>query len=205
MQAKNEASKPTITEEEIAHRNALFHKYIEPNLKSIYSLCKRYSYSKHTVDENYSYVLENFLKGICTYNPNLPLHTWIHIVAKRHILAVEKRRRKHELQFISEDDMGWSDIGQWDAEEVSYKAMDETNYHLHYSDDVLRELKRLPAIYRDAILLQESGYSLKEIMEKEFAKGSLQVKNLETVKTRLFAAKQKLKTKLTRDGERKSC
>ena len=58
-------------------------------------------------------------------------------------------------------------------------------------------------IHRDAWILQQAGYSLKEIAEIENKKGTLKSRNIETVKSRLFFARQFLRKNLTRDGKRK--
>ena len=78
------------------------------------------------------------------------------------------------------------------------------NYRELYNDEILSVLDEMKPIHRDAFLLQEAGYSLKEIVEIEHRKGTLKSKNIETVKSRLFLARQYLKKHLTRDGKRVS-
>ena len=77
------------------------------------------------------------------------------------------------------------------------------NYRELYSDDILAVLDSMKPIHKDALLLQEAGYSLKEIADIEYDKGTLKYRNIETVKSRLFLARQYLKKYLTRDGKRK--
>lgn len=75
------------------------------------------------------------------------------------------------------------------------------NYQELYSDDVLAALKQLKPQYRSALLYQQAGYKLKEIAEIEYRNGALESRNIETVKSRLFLARQQLQQLLTRDGK----
>ena len=72
-----------------------------------------------------------------------------------------------------------------------------------YNDDILWALDRLKPIYREALLLQQAGYKLGEIMEITYNNGTLQTRNVETVKSRIFLAKTQLRKLLTRDGEKR--
>jgi DNA-directed RNA polymerase specialized sigma24 family protein len=72
-----------------------------------------------------------------------------------------------------------------------------------YSDDILEALNRLKPIYREALLLQQAGYRLNEIMEISFRNGNLKTRNIETVKSRLFLAKQQMRRLIDRNGERR--
>ena len=65
----------------------------------------------------------------------------------------------------------------------------------------VRALSSLPKTHRDAFLLQQCGYSLKEIAAMEVEKGTLTYENIETIKRRVFNARKILREKLTRDGE----
>lgn len=75
------------------------------------------------------------------------------------------------------------------------------NYVAYYNDDVLRALNRLRPIYREALLLQQAGYKLEEIMNICYQNGSLKSRNIETVKSRLFLAKNQLRNFINRDGD----
>ena len=88
--------------------------------------------------------------------------------------------------------------------DVSNNHMGLHNYHRLYNDDVLDALSKLKPIYREALLLQQAGYKLEEIVEITHRNGSLKTPNIETVKSRLFLAKQKMRKMIDRDGnERK--
>lgn len=78
------------------------------------------------------------------------------------------------------------------------------NWREMYSDEILAVLDEMKPIYRDALLLQQAGYSLIEITDIEFEKGTLSSRNIDTVKSRLFLARQYMKERITRDGKRKT-
>ena len=81
--------------------------------------------------------------------------------------------------------------------------MDISNYPQMYNDDILAALSKIKPIYREALLLQQAGYKLNEIMEISYRNGNLRTKNIETVKSRLFLAKQQMRKLITRDGDRR--
>lgn len=75
------------------------------------------------------------------------------------------------------------------------------NYRELYNDDILNALDQLKPQYRRALLYQQAGYRLKEIAEIEYRNGALESRNIETIKSRLFLARQTLQQLLTRDGK----
>lgn len=171
----------------------LYKQYIEPHYKMIYSLCKRYSFHPSNVDENYNEVLINFYLRVNTYNPSQSLLTWLHIVTKRHIMALEKKRAKYNA---------WNDINELLCDTISddhdgfqdkASAMHIDNYQDVYSDEVLEALDSMNPSFKKALLMQESGYALKEI-------AALEGISIGTVKSRIFHARQHLKQILDRDG-----
>ena len=189
-----------------AKRSALFQQYVTPFYNMIYKLCMKYSYDSRNVEENYTEVLVNFYRRIETYDPNRPIRTWLHICTKRQVLALERKRQAKEIPANNDRSIEvFGDECLPDVGHISGNAMGIDNYRELYGDDVLTVLDELKSIHRDAIILQEAGYSLKEIAEIEYRKGTLKSKNIETVKSRLFLARQYLKKHLTRDGDRIPC
>ena len=187
-----------------ARRNKLFNQYVAPFYNMIYKLCIKYSFSSCNVAENYNEVLINFFRRIETYDPKRPIRTWLHICTKRHIFALERKRQSHDIPSCDDDDVEvFGDEILYD-DEVKGNVMGIDNYRELYNDEILSVLDEMKPIHRDAFLLQEAGYSLKEIVEIEHRKGTLKSKNIETVKSRLFLARQYLKKHLTRDGKRVS-
>lgn len=195
-------------------RNELFAKYVTPYYNMIYKLVMNYTFDSVNVEENYNEVLINFFRRIETYNPERSIRTWLHIVTKRMVMELERRRKRHDNKNYDKNIESYEDCGDEDVlcphifnavtskEAVSSNCMGLDNYRQFYNDDILDVLDSMKPIHRDAILLQESGYSLKEIADIEFKKGTLKSHNIETVKSRLFLARQYLKKNLTRDGER---
>lgn len=204
--AKAEPSKKIKDEtnpETIARRNKLYQQYIVPFYNMIYKLCIKYSFSPNTVEENYNEVLINFYRRVETYNPEKSICTWLHICTKRQVYALERKRQAETIFPCNDNDVELLKGGfLYDEEDVTANVMGVDNYRTLYNDDILQLLDELKPIHRDAFIMQEAGYSLKEIAEIEYAKGALQSKNIDTVKSRLFFARQYLKKHLTREGKR---
>ena len=187
--------------EVIARRTALYNKYVTPFYNMIYKLTMQYSFKSENVEENYTEVLINFYRRIETYDPRRSIRTWLHICTKRHVMALDKKRQTHNnINDDNDIDTFCEDIFNYDK--IGANMMDIDNYREMYNDDILAVLDELKPIHRDALLLQAAGYSLKEIVEIEYKKGTLKSRNIETVKSRLFLARKYLKKRLTRDGER---
>lgn len=197
-----------VLPEVIQRRTELFNKYIIPNLNLVYWLCKVYSASYETIQENYSMALTNLYRGIETYNPNEAIATWIHICTKRYILEQERRRARVADQRDYNHDVSDMTMSEFfDAENMerpSSNALDEKNYRQFLNDDILEALDSLNPIHRDALILQQAGYSLKEIAEIEYKKGRLDSRNIDTVKSRLFLARRILMKRLNRNGTKKT-
>lgn len=195
-------------------RNELFAKYVTPYYNMIYKLVMNYTFDPGNVEENYNEVLINFFRRIETYNPERSIRTWLHIVTKRMVMELERRRKRHDNKNYDKSIDAYEDCGDeavlrphifnavTSKEAVGSNCMGLDNYRQFYNDDILDVLDSMKSIHRDAILLQEAGYSLKEIADIEFKKGTLKSHNIETVKSRLFLARQFLKKNLTRNGER---
>ena len=190
---------PELDPEVAARRNELFQKYVAPYYNMIYKLCMNYTYNPANVPENYNGVLINFYRRIETYDPNKSIRTWLHIVTKRQIAELERKRKVHDNR---SDDYDIAELCKH-SDNQSSNAMGIENYREMYSDEILAVLDTMKPTHRDALLLQEAGYSIKEIAEIEHSKGSLKSRNTETIKSRLFLARQYLKKHLTRDGKRK--
>lgn len=195
-------SDPELNPEVASLRNRLFEQYVSPYYNMIYKLCMNYTYDPANVQENYNEVLINFYRRIETYDPSRSIHTWLHIVTKRQIAELERRRARHSNRNDDYDIEDYSNCAQY-VSKPSANIMGVDNYRELYCDDILAVLDSMKPIHKDALLLQEAGYSLKEIAEIEYNKGTLKSRNIETVKSRLFLARQYLKKHLTRDGKRK--
>ncbi len=167
----------------------------------VYKLVMQYSSSPSNWEENYTDVLVNLYRYIETYDESKSIKTWLHIVTKRHVFELERRRRAAANFDDDKDIEVFEDITD---DEPSSNCMGVDNYREYYSDAILEVLDMMKPIHRDALILQEAGYSLKEIVEIEHKKGTLASKNIETIKSRLHLARQFMKKHLTRDGERKA-
>ena len=77
-------------------RNELFQQYVMPFQNMIYKLVMNYTYDSWNVEENYNEVLINFFRRIETYDTSRPIRTWLHIVTKRMVAELERRRKRHD-------------------------------------------------------------------------------------------------------------
>ncbi len=189
----------SLKEDSAGRRTELFNLYVLPHKNLIYKLCIRYSYSQEDIADNYNEVLTNFFKYIETYDPARSIQTWLHIVTKRLVADMNLRR----MNYNRSDDIDIQEIGDTilDDGEEGVNCMNMDNYNQFYNDDILRALNQIKPIYREALLLQQAGYKLHEIVEISYRNGNLKTRNIETVKSRLFLAKQQMRKLVTRDGE----
>lgn len=193
---------PSVGDESAKRRAELLRKYVLPHKNLIYSICIKYTFNQEDIEDNYMEALTNFFKYMDSYDPARPVKTWIYAVTKRLVADLNSRNRNRTP---ADDNV---DIGELRSsllfdDEPTENCMGMDNYREFYGDDILWALDRLKPIYREAFLLQQAGYKIGEIMEITYRSGTLQTRNIETVKSRLFLAKSQLRNLLTRDGERR--
>ena len=82
-----------------------------------------------------------------------------------------------------------------------FRCMGMENYRQYYNDDILEALDKLAPIHKEALLLQQAGYKMEEIVEISFQNGNLKAKNMDTIKSRIFLAKKQMRNLITRDGD----
>jgi RNA polymerase sigma factor (sigma-70 family) len=198
-----------ISEEEAKRKTMLFEQLVMPYEKMVYKLTMQYTNKPEDVKDNYYSVLTILYLGIETYNQAMDIRTWIHICTKRHVFKLNRDKerdnnRSYDVDiedFMDED--GNASIPVYSSEYTPTGTTDEKNWRELYNDDILYVIDRMNPIHREAFLLQEFGYSLKEIAEVQYNNGTLASKNVDTVKSRLFLARQFLRKHLTRDGDRR--
>ena len=201
METKLQTPKEDSLEETAKRKRELFNQYVIPHKNLIYRLCIKYSYHQTDIEDNYNEVLINSFRYIETYDPSRSIQTWLHIVCKRFVHDMNLKR----MAFKRTDDVKVSEIAGSlsDASDISENCMGMDNYREFYGDEILYALSCLKPIYREALLLQQAGYKLNEIVEISYRNGNLRTKNIETVKSRLFLAKQQMQKLITRDGEKR--
>lgn len=189
-----------LSAESVKRRTELLKRYILPHKNLIYKMCIQFTWNREDVEDNYSEALVNFYRYIESYDPQRPLKTWIYAVTKR-LLSDLNIRNQNRLQ--PNDNIDVQDLAGVlpDEGESGENCMGVENYREHYNDEILKALGQLKPAYREALLLQQAGYKLGEIMEIAYRNGSLKNRNIETVKSRLFLAKSQLRKLLTRDGK----
>ena len=199
-----EPSERPLSEEElrdIERRTELFNRYILPNRNLVYRLCIRYTFLQEDIADNYNEVLVNFFKYIATYDPRRCILNWIHIVTKRFVM--EQNRRHGRLPVSESVDVFKLAPSLSNEDETHGNAMGMDNYREFYNDDILAALDQLKPIYREALLLQQAGYKLEEIVEISYRNGNMKSRSMDTMKSRIFLAKQQMRKLITPDGEKR--
>lgn len=190
-----------LSDEERKRKHALFNQYVTPHLNMIYKLVIQYSMNKSYVDDNYSECLINYYNYIDTYDPSRAIRTWLHIVCKRFVHNLEMRRVKSTQATTDDVSIENSEEVAYDPSVVSENVLSVENWRTMYNDDILFAIESLKPIYKEAFILQQAGYKLHEIVEISYQNGNLKSRNIDTIKSRLFLARQQLQTLLTRNGD----
>ncbi len=113
--------------------------------------------------------------------------------------VLEANKKNHKI--VVSDNVGIETIASTESEDgVSCNCLGIDNYHEHYSDDILEALESLTPKHKEALLLQQAGYRIEEIVEIAFQKGTMKSKSTETIKSRIFLAKKQLRTMITPEG-----
>ncbi len=206
MESKQETyldrnGKPILNGKDPKVNNALFEKYIIPNYNMVLSLTRKYTDRPENVDENFVTVLTEFYKYIQSYNPEMPLHTWIHICTRRCCQEQNKRRFDQNSRRSDNNPLSSKIAQEHIMENNAFADIDMSNC---LSDEIISALRMIQPHRLSAFILQVQGYTIKEITEIEYMRGHLKRKNEENVKSRIFQARKELKDLLNRDGTLKS-
>lgn len=172
-------------------------KYIYPHKGMIFDIAIKYSNHKQFIEDDFSDILTALFRYVESYTPDRCIKSWIYISAVRLILDANDRHAKialsHHVPIDSIPDNS-------ENHSVSCNCLGMDNYQEHYNDDILEALDSLPPIHKEVLLLQQAGYKIDEIVEISLQNGSLKSKSSETIKSRLFLAKKKMRLLLTREG-----
>lgn len=180
---------------DVGRKGELFNKYIKPYYDFIRRLCERYTASKQDVDENFNDVLLNFYLYIETYDESRDLRTWLHVVTKRHVFSLDEKRRMRDNSIQGAE----YDVYKAPSCEIDQYG-ESDDYEKIYSDGIVKTLRAMPKIYRQAFLMQHHGMSLKEIARVLKESGELKSGNINTVKTRIHVARKIFKENIDREG-----
>ncbi|MFR9546580.1 MAG: RNA polymerase sigma factor [Rikenellaceae bacterium] len=197
MRKQAAPSERDLDPESIKRRTELFMKYVYPHKGMIFDIAIKFTKQKKFVEDNFSDVLTTLFRYIESYSPNKCIKSWIYISSVRLILDANERNER----ILLSDNIPIESIGDSsDSRGVSCNSLGMDNYKEHYSDDILEALDNLPPIHKEVLLLQQAGYKISEIVEISFQNGTLKSKSSETIKSRLFLAKKKMRLQLTREG-----
>lgn len=195
--------KPRVSAEKAKKRNELFNRYIPKYYNLVYKLCIKYTWDSKYIEDNYTDALVNLYQGIETYRPEMSLINWIHVCTKRFINRINKRRL-HSVGSCIRESANVEHCPKEDTCDILEPPdMDVDNWRDSVGDGLLEAIDGLKPIYRDAFLMQQAGYSLREIMQIEYAKGTMHTRSISTVKNRVFYARKYIMGKIDRYGEKK--
>lgn len=170
----------------------LFNELIKPKMGYVRSLVEYYSCWGSDVDYNFSVVLERFFRYIGTYDRQQPLDTWIHICVKNGVFRLNQEfAREKEHRTGVEFDQIERCTGQMADIAEGQRSLSES-----LPDEVYSALLTIPAHKLSPFLLYVQGYSVKEIAQMEYENGNTPEYMLETVKSRIFWTRSRLKTLL---------
>jgi RNA polymerase sigma factor (sigma-70 family) len=188
------------------NRYELYKKYVIPYSRLIYWMCIKHSSSRYYLKDNYQEVLAVLFNGIHTYNPERgDIKTWLCAVAKHTVWDLNEKYCKYShCNTANEPDLSQiaDDYCYYDVENSS-KCDYLINYRLLFSDDILDALEQLSPILRETLLLYLSGYKLREIADISYKSGNLKIKNIETVKSRLYYARNQMRRLIDEHGNRR--
>lgn len=175
----------------------LFDKYVTPHLKDIRGLINHYSSNYHLNDDIYSLVLEDFYRYVHTYNEKQKLSTWLGICVKRKVFAEENKYRKenkYTTNYLLNDNLNnaKSDLDI----NIIKDPLDMNYYKNNLPDELYEALEALDDKLRVPLLLLCNNYTIKEITEHEYKRGTITWLSLSAIKTRIALAKKKMKENL---------
>jgi len=196
---KEEKQKTILTGHDPEENQRLFDLYIRPNFDRIKALTIRYTNNNSNVEEDYWYVLCEFYKYIYSYNPEASLNTWLHIVVKRTVQDLNKKRYTTFSHYTSTPRVPLITAMSDGVYEDNYFENDPLM--MGFNDEIVKVLKLLPPLKLSAFLLQVQGRSIKEITDIEFARHHLTKYSQEVIKSRIFFCRSFLRKRLTKDGK----
>ena len=169
-------------EDESARQRAeLLRKYVMPHKNLIYSICIKYTYNQEDIEDNYLEALANFFKYMDSYDPARPVKTWIYAVTKRLVADLNNRNRN---RMPPDDNIDISEISSSlsDEDEPSGNSMGWTTTASSITMTSSGHWTGSNRFTGKPCYLQQAGYKLGEIMEITYNNGTLQTRNVETVK-----------------------
>lgn len=179
-------------------KHRLFDLYITPHLADVKSLTKQYTNHYQDVEENYNHCLAQLYNYIGTYNPDMKLFTWIHIVVKRACY--------HQNQKRSEEASHWTDIEMCTPEDLyrpGNSLMTEASFGNlldNLSDHLVTSLMSIDPLKLSPFMLSVQGHGIREITAMEWQRGHLEKKSEDMVKSRIYWARKELLYHLRKYG-----
>lgn len=189
----------------------LYSLYIVPNINFIESLIKHYSTLPNQYDEVFSYVMQTFEDYIDTYNPSKSIDTWIHIVTKRQVMKYMKTNQKkiaifppkggsidyNETEFATEYESPKSTTNHADPLDMEY-------YRVNLDDEIYNAMLKLKEIHRVPLILKHiEGWSIQDITEFEFKRGTIGWLSISAIKTRIKVSLENMRKYIEQERKAK--
>ena len=201
---RNKKPKARISDKK---RNELFQLYVQPNFDEILKYVRFYIDRNQNIDDDFNHVITQMFKYIHTYNPHRSLKTWLHIVTKRSVFNQNEQRSKASGLFSNEAAVKEVD----DEDFMAVSAVNvESSYNVitgsfldNISDEVYNALMKIPSSKLSPFLLQMQGYSIRDIVVKEYESGHIDRMSEEIVKSRIFWTRHELQRLLKENGIRR--
>lgn len=197
-QDRKRKEKPILTGHNPATNEELFKKYIVPNFDLIKALTIRYTNNNSNPEEDFWYVVCEFYKYIYSYSEDKPLHTWLHIITKRVVQGLNKKRYEEFQHYIPTEITPYTS----GAHKCTYCDRHfEDDIYMMLSGEIVSILREIKPKILSPFLLQLEGRSIKEIAEIEFARNHTNKYSEEVIKRRIFFCRNFLRTRLTPNGK----
>lgn len=158
----------------------------------------RYTDKYQDVEDNYNYVLAQMYSYIHTYDPNMSLDTWLHIVTKRACFNQNEKRAQYmsimtDLEYCSPDVL--HQHGTANMVDAGFGTLAD-----NLSDIMYEALMQIDPRKLSPFLLYAQGMGVREITQLEWKAGHLERRSEDMVKSRIYWAKKELQHILKQYG-----
>lgn len=179
-------------------KEALFNKYVKPNLAEIKRLTRYYTNDYQDVDDNYNSCLAQLYNYIGSYNPEQKLMTWIGIVVKRACFHENKKRFEESQHWTDIEMCSMEDIYQHGTSMVTEASFGDLIDNI--SDQMLAALMKIPPQRLSPFMMYAQGHRIREITAAEWKLGHLEKRSEDIVKSRIYWARKELQYILRQYG-----
>jgi len=180
----------------VAERRRTFEIYISAEeQKRVTRVCKNFTFDPFYREDNGQEILIDIFKYICSYDPERPIRSWVYKVAVNKLSDLHLRNNR--IKYSADREMEeFEDKAEYVVKEFELSLAKPSLY----SNSIQKCLYQLKPVLRDTFLLKEAGFKIREIAAIHYKEGQLLTNNMETVKSRLYCARKKMKEFLINEG-----